>query len=447
MHAPRVSPCARSLSARLRLVGAVGVLCAAVAGSWGLGEAFSRATLTNFDDRLRDDLLTLSSLVERGPAGAVVLQREPTDDRYSRAFSGHYWLIRHDAAQFRSRSLWDAEPELPAAPASGRARFADLPGPMGQRMRVAVQQIHIAGVTTPVTLWAASDATEAHARIREFRWYAGLSAAGLVVVLSGLVAWQVSWGLKPLREIVATLARVRAGDHRRLDTDVMPREVLPLANDLNALLEHQERMVRRARHGTDDLAHALKTPLAALQAAAERQDADLDTLVAEQVARMQATIDRQQALATVADPRSRTRVAEVASQFVALMRRIHAGRRLAIDAAIAPDALFSGERADLEEMLGNLLDNACKWAATQVTIDCTQRDGRIRVSVEDDGPGMTPLAAEWALRRGVRLDERVAGSGLGLAIVLDLADSYGGALTLARSALGGLAARLDLPAA
>jgi signal transduction histidine kinase len=437
----------RSLKARLWLVGAIGVLLAAVAGSWGLGEAFARATLTSFDDRLRDDLLTLSSLVERGPAGTVVLQREPTDDRFSRAFSGHYWLIRHEAEQFRSRSLWDAEPVIPVASANGRARFVDLPGPIGQRLRAAVQQIHIAGLATPVTLWAASDATDAHTRIRDFRWYAGLSAAGLVVVLFGLVGWQVAYGLKPLHDIVATLARVRAGDNRRLDTAAMPSEVLPLANDLNALLEHQERMVRRARHGADDLAHALKTPLAALGAAAQRHDADLGALAAEQVARMQATIDRQQALAIVADPRSRTRVADVVAQFVPLMDRIHADRRLAITIAVPPEATFAGEQTDLEEMLGNVLDNACKWATSKVTIECTQREGRIRLSVEDDGPGMTPLAAEWALRRGVRLDERVNGSGLGLAIVVDLADSYGGTLTLARSALGGLAARLDLPAA
>jgi signal transduction histidine kinase len=323
--------------------------------------------------------------------------------------------------------------------------FATLGGPLGQELRAAVQQVRIAGIAAPVTVIAASDAAATRARIREFRWYAGISAAGLVLVLFAVVAYQVSYGLRPLREIVATLARVRAGDSRRLEPDAMPDEVRPLAADINALLDHHERMIERARNAAGDLAHALKTPLAVLAAAAERPGDDLPCVVAEQAARMRTSVERQLAVAVVGDTRSRTPVAEVATQLASLMERVHAARGLEIALDVASGAVFQGERADLEEMLGNLLDNACKWATARVTVSGRVRDGRLALQVADDGPGMTPDAARAALGRGVRLDERVAWSGLGLAIVVDLATSYAGTLTLEPGASGGVVARLDLP--
>jgi signal transduction histidine kinase len=438
---------ARSLRARLWQVGAIGIVLAALAASWGLGEAFARATLANFDSRLADDLLTITGLVERGPDNRVLMQREPTDDRYWRALSGHYWVVLQETERFRSRSLWDAEIAFPELSGNSRLRFVRFAGPLGQDLRAAVQQIRIGGMTTPVTVLAASDASEAYARIREFRWYAGLSAAGLVVLLLAIVAYQVSYGLRPMREIVTTLALVRAGEDRRLEPDAMPAEVRPLAHDINDLLDHQERMIRRARNAAGDLAHALKTPLAVLGAAAQHPSERMGELVAEQTARMQATIDRQLAVAVVGNPRSRTPLAEVAPQLVSLMHRVHADRALDIEIDMTPGAVFRGERDDLEEMLGNLLDNACKWARARVKLSVAARSGRLRLVVDDDGPGMAPNEMQAALRRGVRFDERVTGSGLGLAIVLDLAESYGGGLTLHRSPLGGLAAELELPAA
>lgn len=435
----------RSLRARLWLVGAAGMLLAGLAASLGLGEAFARATLADFDRRLTDDLLSLAGLVERGPAQALILKREPTDDRYWLPLSGHYWLVIQGSEQFRSRSLWDTELVPPPPSADGRLQFVALEGPLGQDLRAALQQVRIAGIAAPVTVIAASDAAATRARIREFRWYAGISAAGLVLVLFAVVAYQVSYGLRPLHEIVATLARVRTGDSRRLDPGAMPDEVRPLASDINALLDHHERMIERASNAAGDLAHALKTPLAVLAAAAERPGDDLATVIAEQAARMRNSVDRQLAVAVVGDTRSRTPVAEVASELAALMKRVHAARGLKIMLDVESGAVFQGERADLEEMLGNLLDNACKWATTRVTVSGRVRDGHLDLQVADDGPGMTPGAARTALRRGVRLDERVAGSGLGLAIAVDLATSYAGALTLDPGANGGLVARLELP--
>jgi len=435
-----------SLRARLWRIGAIGMVLASAAASWGLGEAFARATLASFDSRLSEDLLTLSGLVERGPDEQLVMSREPTDDRYHRALSGHYWLVIQGSERFRSRSLWDVELALPEFAAGGAMQFVTTTGPLQQQLRAAAQNVRIAGLRAPVTLVAASDATETYARIREFRWYGGLSAAAMVVLLLAMIAYQVNYGLKPLRGIATTLARVRAGEHRRLDPEVMPEEVRPLATSLNELLDHQTRMIARGRNAASDLAHALKTPLAVLAAAAQQRPHDLSESVLAQVERMRASIDHQLAIAVVGDARSRTPVAEVAEQLAGLMRQVHGRKPLEIVVAVAPEAVFQGERVDLEEMLGNLLDNACKWATARVTLDCSVRDRRLHLLIEDDGPGMDSAAARAALRRGIRLDERVAGSGLGLAIALDLAESYGGELRLDRSSAGGLAARLELPA-
>ncbi|MFZ5491512.1 MAG: ATP-binding protein [Pseudomonadota bacterium] len=421
------------------------MLLAGLAASLGLGEAFARATLADFDRRLTDDLLSLAGLVERGPAQTLVLKREPTDDRYWRPLSGHYWLVIHDGERFRSRSLWDTELDPPAASADGRLTFVTLHGPLGQELRAAVQRVRIAGVAAPATVVAASDAAAIRARIREFRWYAGVSVAGLVLVLFAVVAYQVSYGLRPLRGIVATLARVREGDSRRLEPDAMPDEVKPLAADINALLDHHERMIERARNAAGDLAHALKTPLAVLAAAAERPGDDLPSVVADQTARMRASVERQLTVAVVGDTRSRTPVAEVAMQLASLMEHLYAKRRLEIALDVAPAAVFQGNRADLEEMLGNLLDNACKWATARITVSGRVRGRNLDLRVADDGPGMTTDAALAALGRGVRLDQRVAGSGLGLPIVVDLATSYGGRLTLEPGPARGLVARIELP--
>lgn len=435
----------RSLRARLWRIGTAGMLLAALAASWGLGEAFSRATLANFDERLADDLLGLAGLIERGPEGTPVLSSEPDDRRYRRAFSGHYWLIDTGAAPLTSRSLWDAELAVPA-PADGALRFVTLDGPLGQQLRAAVQPVRIPGTSAPAVVLVASDATDALARIAGFRLYAGLSAAGLVIVLLGIVAYQVAYGLRPLRALTGMLQALRTGAADRLAVEELPDEIRPLAVELNQLLDHQTRMVTRARNAASDLAHALKTPLSVVAAAAESRAPDLPEVVSAQVARMRRHIDHQLATAVVADARSRTPVAPAAAQVAALLRQLHADRGLELVVDVAADAVFQGERMDLEEMLGNLLDNACKWARRRIDLRGRVAAGRLRLVVADDGPGMAEDAMRAALRRGVRLDEQVPGSGLGLAIVQDLAASYGGMLALERAPAGGLAAILELPA-
>jgi signal transduction histidine kinase len=250
---------------------------------------------------------------------------------------------------------------------------------------------------------------------------------------------------------------VRDGRSRRIEGDY-PTEVQPLVNDLNALLEDRERGVARALTTAGDLAHGLKTPLAVLAQEAEQAGAaghdELAERLRQQVERMQRQIDYHLARARVtasapAAPGVRCTVLPSVEGLVRTMRRLHAERELSIDAEVSPAHEIRGRREDLDEMLGNLLDNACQWARSRVVISSSIApsgdDGLVIISVDDDGPGLDPSMRARVLQRGVRADQQVAGSGLGLAIASDLAELYGGSVALETSPLGGTRAQLRLP--
>ena len=234
-----------------------------------------------------------------------------------------------------------------------------------------------------------------------------------------------------------------------------PAEVQPLVDDLNALLDHQEQMVRRAVAKAGDLAHGLKTPLAVLAQEAERAETDghteLATTIGQQVERMRRQIEyhlaHARAAASGATPGARCSLLESAQGLTRTLQRLHAARGLRISVHIAADHTVRSQREDVDEMLGNLLDNACKWAQSAITIASTQKNGVIAIIVDDDGPGLPAAMREAVLQRGVRADEAAAGSGFGLGIVRDLAELYGGSIALSDSPVGGLRAELQLPAA
>jgi signal transduction histidine kinase len=270
-------------------------------------------------------------------------------------------------------------------------------------------------------------------------------------VVGGL--FLVRKALAPFRTLRAGLSSVRAGRSQRIEGDY-PAEVQPLVNDLNGLLEDRERAVARALTTAGDLAHGLKTPLAVLAQEAEQAGAaghhDLAATLGQLVERMQRQVDyhlaRARATATArAAPGIRCPVLPSVEGLVRTMRRLHAGRELTIDADVSPAHEIRGRREDLDEMLGNLLDNACKWARSHVAIASAIDHAELLISVDDDGPGLDPSMRAQVLQRGVRADQQVRGSGLGLAIVSDLAELYGGSVTLETSPLGGTRARLQLP--
>jgi signal transduction histidine kinase len=268
-------------------------------------------------------------------------------------------------------------------------------------------------------------------------------------MLIGLM--QVRSGLSSVNQLRARLGAVRDGREARVDGSY-PSEVQPLVDDLNTLLEHREKAVARAVAKAGDLAHGLKTPLAILAQEADRARAaghtDLASSIGQQVERMRRQTDYHLAQARAAASGAagaRCPVLESATALMRTMQRLHADRGLAMDERVPADHAVRCQREDLDEMLGNLLDNACKWARARVAIASARQDSAVVITVEDDGPGLAASMREAVLQRGVRADEAAPGSGLGLAIVRDLAELYGGSIALDASSAGGLRARLVLP--
>ena len=281
--------------------------------------------------------------------------------------------------------------------------------------------------------------------------YALLGFLLLGLLVAGL--WQVRGGLGPLNRLRSRLAAMRDGRARRLEGDY-PAEVQPLVDDMNALLDDRERRVRRAQARAGDLAHGLKTPLAVLAHEAERAaaagQAETAAVLGEQVERMRRQIESHLAQARAAASGvasdERTVVADAARALARTLLRLHADRGIAIDVNVAAGHAVRVAQVDFEEMLGNLLDNACKWARTRVVIEAARSGGSVVITVDDDGTGLAPELRDAMLERGARADQAEPGSGLGLAIVRDLAELYGGSIMLGASPTGGLRAQLALPA-
>jgi signal transduction histidine kinase len=282
--------------------------------------------------------------------------------------------------------------------------------------------------------------------------HSGIAAAiALACMVAGFAL--VRRALVPFDQMRRRLSEIKAGTARQMRDDY-PSEVQPLVDDLNALLEHQERAVGRAVAKAGDMAHGLKTPLAVLAQEAERAahlgHAELARTMSQQVERMRRQIDyhlaHARAAASGATPGARCSVRASAEGLSRTLLRLHAGRGIAFDVAIAGDETVRAHREDLDEMLGNLLDNACKWARSRVALDAAATGAGILITVDDDGPGLEPALWEAVLQRGVRADEAAPGSGFGLAIVRDLAELYGGTITLEQAPIGGVRARLQLPA-
>jgi len=272
-----------------------------------------------------------------------------------------------------------------------------------------------------------------------------------LLMLAGILLIRAAFS--PFGRLRRQLSGLRDGSVPRIE-GIYPTEVQPLVNDLNSLLEHRERIVQRALAKAGDLAHGLKTPLAVLAQEADRAEGagqqETAAMISHQVERMRRQVDYHLAHARAAGsgdvPGVRCAVLDSVEGLTRTLHRIYAGRGLQIQVYVAPEHFIRGQREDLDEMLGNLLDNACKWARSKIEIRSTRESGAVVVTVDDDGPGLAPSMRDAVLQRGVRADEAAPGSGLGLAIVRDLAELYRGTISLEDSPLGGLRARLRLPA-
>jgi signal transduction histidine kinase len=298
-----------------------------------------------------------------------------------------------------------------------------------------------------VMFWAPEIIRNIHLALRHFALIITISVGCMVAGL-----WQIRKGLSAVEQVRARLLSVHRGDERRV-TGHYPTEVQPLVDDLNALLDDRERMVQRAIAKAGDLAHGLKTPLAVLSQEAERAansgHAEVSESVGREVERMRKHIHYHLAQARAAGsgsaPGTHCAIKPSADALARTLLQLYADRGIAIEVCVAPDLAVRCQREDLDEMLGNLLDNAFKWTRSRVVVSTSVNNGHTLIIVDDDGPGLAPAMRESVLRRGVRADEAVPGSGLGLAIVRDLAELYGGAIELRTSPTGGVSAQLRLP--
>ncbi len=441
-------PRRRSASLSFRLVAAalVWLMLSLSAGGAVLSLAFRSAVEQEFSYRLDAVLKAIVASTEVSADGMPTMTRPLGDARFDRLFSGWYWQVTGpDGLQVRSRSLWDSV--IATALGDGEMLVRHVDGPRGEPLLVVERDLQFAGAKGPTHLLVAGDLREVSSGIRRFDLLL-ISALGVLGIgLAVAVAIQVRFGLRPLREMAADLRAVRAGDAARL-SGRYPREIAPLAEAMNAVLDKDTQLIERARAHVGNLAHGLKTSLAVI--GAELQGAADKPVMVEQVQVMRRLIEHHLGRASAIAGSGRTlgvkcAVGAVAARIARTLDKIYTDRGLALELAIADDVAFRGHREDLEEILGNLMDNACKWAKGKVKVSACATTAGLTIDVEDDGPGLPADLAADGIRRGKRIDEEAPGWGLGLSIVSDLVDVNGGDMTFSRSALGGLHVSIRLP--
>ena len=420
---------------------------------------FYAAAISRFDSSLKDvadGLLAGSSVDDGGQVAAPPF----TDPRSLRVFSGRYWQLGDPMPNgdvrplVRSRSLWDSDLEGPIGHGPltmGSTVYYNTVGPQNEPLRAVALTRTLPGRKTPVAFMAAEDRAPID---RDVLGFALRTAVLLVLLGAGLVAAviiQVRVGLKPLFDLQREVAAVRKGRSERVEGRY-PSELSPLAQELNALVSHNQEVVERQRTHVGNLAHALKTPLSVMLAEAAREKSGLAEVVARQADAMREQVDhhlrRARTAARAQGSRDRALVEPALEELARTLEKIFEQKAVVIDWNTPPSLAFQGERQDLLEIVGNALENACKWCRRGVWVEAEEiTPERLRVVVEDDGQGLPPERREEVLKRGARLDESAPGSGLGLSIVDELVRAYGGTITLGQSQYGGLKVDIELPRA
>ena len=452
-----------SLARRLLLGALLWSVLLVVGGVLAMTTVYRAETLNILDDEHAATIQTLARAIRPLGDGTGRIEdleeRHPPDPRFQVPLSGKYWtIIAVDdsgaaVGDITSRSVFDETLELPsslqqqALENPGQILSANGVGPAEQTVRMTVQATTYPERANPVLLVAISDRTLSMAgvdRLRTILLLAMLALAGGTLLAMAL---GLRYALRPLERIQSDISDIREGRQASLADDY-PAEVQPLSAELNKLLEHNRSVVSRARTHVGNLAHALKTPLAVLRNEA-KGDTQLDDVVRRQTETMHSNVEhylrRAQAAARAEALGVRTQVLEAADGIARVMNKLFAREGKRVDLAVPASLFVRTEQQDLEEILGNLLDNACKWTHQTVNLSATSDDdGMIVIHIDDDGPGLSPEEREQAVKRGIRLDETAPGTGLGLSIVADIAGMNGGSLTLEESPQGGLRATVRL---
>lgn len=420
-------------------------------GGFALDRVLVGTITRNFDSQLEFTLTGMINAADIDETGAVRFMRPLGDQRFSEPYSGLYWQVSAlDQPAFPSRSLWDRV--LGPAPQNGcidACRYSSPAFP-GEPLRVVGRTLRLPGSPAKFYFQVAQSTRDLDVQTRQLRRILFWSLGALGVGLLALAALQSTYGLSPLGRVSRAIAAVRSGQAKRVPED-FPLEVAPLVSEINELLEYTEQQREAARRHAGNLAHALKTPMSVLIGETQGRDDPLAHVVASQVQMMRRHVDHQLARARAAGQRgtssARTDAWPAVQAIVRTVGRIHAGRDVTIDLTGDKTRLFRGERQDLDEMVGNLVDNAAVHGGGRVFVTVGGGPGTLEIIVEDDGAGIPPEARLRLFARGERLDTDKPGTGLGLAIARDVAELYGGAIGLEGSEdLGGLLVRLTLPA-
>ena len=408
-------------------------------------------TSQHYDAHVQMHLEELTHASQFVDDGRFVLAFQPSDPRYHDLYSGWYWEVKQAGKTLkRSPSLGENNLDLKDRQPTTSVVIHEISGPNNEILRVHVIQIAVDTNRDPLVFLATAPTVGITEDVVDYSNHIILNFIALGIGLLLAVLLQVHVALKPLKAISTRISEIRAGKTTKLPEDQL-EDVQPLVDELNNLLDHNAVLVKRARNQLGDLAHSVKNPLTVINNAAHDMETEQRDLILQQTTDISRSVDhylsRARTYGTEKVLGSRSSIKTATEDLVYAMQRIYLKRNLIYDLSRLQGCWFRGEAQDLEEMLGNLMDNACKWAKSRVKICCETNGGRLKIMVEDDGPGIAQEEFENVMRRGHKLYESKPGHGQGLGIVKDIAALYGGSLNLARSELGGLQAKLDLPSA
>ena len=441
----------RSLTKRIITLSIFWIVIALIFTAMLMGRFYRAHIEEHYDSHVFTHVEELIAAIETSPEGELILSREPTDPRFHRPDSGWYWeILSGERVAIKSSSLGDQQLDLNGLTLDESHGVQTVSGPQRQKLRAQVAHVSYPHDPGSLTFVATAPEMAITDDVRDFYAHILTSFLVLGIGLSVAVVMQVFVALKPLKAIQSGISDIKAGKTERLPRE-FPTDVQPLVDELNFLLDHNETLLKRARNQLGDLAHSVKNPLTVIRNEARSLSGKQGQLILDQSHAMANSIDHYLSRARIYGKQDaigyRTSVKTVIDDLTFAVQHIHKDRRIGIELKCVEDKWFRGEAQDLEEMSGNLIDNAFKWAKTKVVVSCESDHQELALSIEDDGPGIAENELKNITRRGKRLDETTPGHGHGLGITEDIANLYGGELKLGRSKLGGLKATLILPAA
>ena len=442
---------ANTLAFRLFFTSSIWVIITLVITGLLLIVLFRSHVEERFEDFLFDQLQgNIAASDINSQTDTLHMTWSPSNLRFHRPLSGWYWqILHHETSVAHSPSLWDATLSVQDPGIGTGLQRQTLIGPDGQELRALVEKVTLPDSTAYFTFIVAGPLSNIDQDVQQFAQILSVTLVTLGLGLLGAVFLQIRVGLRPLRQLKIALAQTRSGQTAHLP-ETFPMEIQPVVSELNALLDHNTALLDRARTQTANLAHALKNPLTVLTNEVKEIHNERGQILNDQIQNMTHSINRYLAKARTAGAGSRLRtrvhLAPVAEDLRFSIDHLYKEKNLQLHISGLEECYFHGDTHDVEEMLGNLLDNACKWAHSHVSVHGELKPGRWRLTVQDDGPGISHEQLTVALQRGRRLDETTPGHGLGLNIVTDIITLYGGSLQLQPSLQGGVSAILEWPA-